>query len=54
MDQCRSLDVSKENRLWLDLRTVLPRQDQRLVETVAAPANCPTKNLDEPAETLTG
>jgi L-seryl-tRNA(Ser) seleniumtransferase len=42
----------RENRLWLDLRTVLPRQDQRLVETVAAAANRPTKNLDESAEIL--
>ncbi|MEX2092122.1 MAG: L-seryl-tRNA(Sec) selenium transferase [Pirellulales bacterium] len=38
-------------RLLLDLRTVLPRQDQRLVEIVAGPWDLPAKTVAETAAT---
>jgi len=42
-----------EERLLLDLRTVLPRQDQRLVEMIVGSTDSLAKTLAESAETLT-
>jgi L-seryl-tRNA(Ser) seleniumtransferase len=40
---------AEEGRLLVDLRTVLPRQDQRLVEMIAREAILPAKTVDETA-----
>lgn len=41
------------DRLLVDLRTVLPRQDQCLVKMVAAPPDCVAKNSEETADATT-